>query len=280
VLRHFDATVNGNAAAKAVVDLALSDLAARVAEVPLFRWWGGRHAEVSAAQCLFYGSVAGAAEQARRYVEQGFGILKVRVGMEPFTLDVDRVSAVRDAAGPAVRLAVDANQAWSVKEAIRRIRTLERYGLDCVEQPVTARDARGLAEVARAVDVPIMADESLLFRGDAMDLIRLNAIGMVHVKLNKGGVRYARQLIALVEAANIPYIIGGMQEGMLATVAGAHCALSCRPKYAELYGADGIENDPTKCSVHERGRVVVPEGAGLGIAPDESALALAFSRAA
>ena len=110
VLRHFDATVNGNAAAKAVVDLALSDLAARVAEVPLFRWWGGRHAEVSAAQCLFYGSVAGAAEQARRYVEQGFGILKVRVGMEPFTLDVDRVSAVRDAAGPAVRLAVDANQ--------------------------------------------------------------------------------------------------------------------------------------------------------------------------
>ena len=84
-----------------------------------------------------------AAAQAQAYVAQGFRILKVRVGLEPFALDVARVRAVREAVGDEISLAVDANQAWTVKQAIGRIHALERFGLDCVEQPVAARDLTG-----------------------------------------------------------------------------------------------------------------------------------------
>jgi L-alanine-DL-glutamate epimerase-like enolase superfamily enzyme len=283
VIERFDRALAANAAAKAAVDIALHDLAARAAGVPLYRWLGGRRkAEVAGSECLFYGPVEHAADQARAYVAQGFSVLKVRVGLEPFSLDVARVRAAREAVGDAVSLAVDANQAWTVKQAIARIRALAAFGLSAVEQPVAARDFTGLAEVARAVDVPLMADESLYSLEDAMTLVRLRAVGLFHVKLVKaGGLHRARQLIALAEAARLPYVVGQMNEGLLATAAGAHLALASAPKYAELYGTDGIVDDPTPGpGVHDAGRIVVPDLPGLGFAPDEAALTRVFTREA
>jgi L-alanine-DL-glutamate epimerase-like enolase superfamily enzyme len=206
-------------------------------------------------------------------------VLKVRVGLEPFSLDVARVRAVREAVGDGIHLAVDANQAWTVKEAIRRIRALEPFDLECVEQPIAAKDLTGMAEVAHAVRTPLMADESLFSLQDAHTLIRLGAVGLFHVKLVKaGGLRRAVQLVALAEAARIRYVIGQMNEGMLATAAAAHLALASAPKYAELYGADGIVADPTPGGVHVNGHVVVPDGPGLGVMPDETRLHPEFGR--
>lgn len=274
--------VVGNGAAKAVLDIALHDLAARAAGQPLVRWLGGpRRPEVSGSQCVFFGPPAVAAETARRHRASGFRVLKVRVGLEPFERDVERVAAIREAVGDDVSLAVDANQAWSVKEAIRRVRVLETFGVEAVEQPVAARDLTGMAEVAQAVSVPVIADESLLSLEDAATLVRLGGAGMFHVKLVKsGGIRKARRVIALAEAARIPYVMGQMNEGMLATVAAAHLALASAPKYAELYGTDGIVHDPTPGTVHAGSRIVVPDGPGLGTAPDESALTPVWSLAA
>jgi L-alanine-DL-glutamate epimerase-like enolase superfamily enzyme len=281
VLEACDRAVVGNHAAKAALDIAWHDLAARAAGVPLVRWLGGRRRpEVLGSECVFYGPADRAAAEARRFVAEGFRIVKVRVGLEPFRLDVERVGAVRDAVGDDVRLAVDANQAWSPKEAIRRIRVLQAFGIESVEQPVAAGDVTGLAEVQQAVTVPLMADESLFSLENAMTLIRLGAVGMFHVKLVKaGGLHRARQLLALAEAARLPCLMGQMNEGALATVAAAHLALASAPKYAELYGRAGIVDDPTAApDVHERGRVVLPDGPGLGVAPDERKLTPVFSR--
>jgi L-alanine-DL-glutamate epimerase-like enolase superfamily enzyme len=281
-IAQFDRALAGNAAAKAVLDIALHDLAARRAGIPLYRWLGGGRAErVAGSECLFYGPADEAAAQAKAYVAQGFRILKVRVGLEPFALDVARVRAVRQAVGDGVSLAVDANQAWTVKQAIGRIHALEPFGLDSVEQPVAARDLDGMAAVARAVDTPLMADESLYSLEDAMTLVRLDAVGYFHVKLVKaGGFHRARQLIALAEAAGLGYVLGQMNEGMLATAAAAHLALASAPKYTELCGTDGIVADPTPGHVYEAGALVVPEGPGLGVVPDERQLEPAFERAA
>jgi L-Ala-D/L-Glu epimerase / N-acetyl-D-glutamate racemase len=281
-IARFDRALAGNAAAKAALDIALHDLAARTAGIPLYRWLGGgRAARVAGSECLFYGPADEAAARAQAYVAQGFRILKVRVGLEPFALDVARVRAVRQAVGDGVSLAVDANQAWTVKQAIGRIHALEPFELDCVEQPVAARDLHGMAAVARAVDTPLMADESLYSLEDAMTLVRLDAVGYFHVKLVKaGGFHRARQLIALAEAARLGYVLGQMNEGMLATAAAAHLALASAPKYTELYGTDGIVADPTPGHVYEAGALVVPEGPGLGVVPDERRLEPAFERAA
>src|SRR5581483_3979812 len=138
VLEACDRAVVGNHAAKAVLDIAWHDLAARAAGVPLVRWLGGRRgAELLGSECVFYGPPERAAADARRYAAEGFRIVKVRVGLEPFSRDVARVAAVREAVGDDVRLAVDANQAWSPKEAIRRIRALQAFGIESVEQPVS-----------------------------------------------------------------------------------------------------------------------------------------------
>lgn len=278
ILADLDTGVMGNAPAKAVIDIALHDLGARAAGVPLYRWLGGRRQpELLASECIFYGTVAEAATQAARYVNEGFRILKVRVGMTPFSLDVDRLTAIREAVGPEIVLAVDANQAWSAPEAIQKIRRLERFDLTCVEQPVAARDFFGLAQVARNVETPIMVDESLISLEDAITLIRLEAAGVFHIKLVKaGGIARARRLIALAEAAHIPYVIGQMNEGLLATMAAAHCGAASTPKYAELYGADGIVNDPVAGTVHRNGKVVVPEAPGIGLEVREAELTREF----
>jgi L-alanine-DL-glutamate epimerase-like enolase superfamily enzyme len=124
-----------------------------------------------------------------------------------------------------------------------------------------------------------MADESLFSLENAMTLIRLGAVGMFHVKLVKaGGLHRARQLLALAEAARLPCLMGQMNEGALATVAAAHLALASAPKYAELYGRDGIVDDPTTATdVHDRGRIVLPESPGLGVSPDEWKLTPVFT---
>jgi len=75
-------------------------------------------------------------------------------------------------------------------------------------------------------------------------------------------------------------VLGQMNEGMLATVAAAHLALASAPKYTELYGTDGIVADPTPGHIYEAGALVVPEGPGLGVTPDERKLEPAFERAA
>jgi L-alanine-DL-glutamate epimerase-like enolase superfamily enzyme len=138
-----------------------------------------------------------------------------------------------------------------------------------------------MAEVAQAVEVPLIADESLLSLEDAMTLVRLGGAGMFHVKLVKsGGIRKAQRLVALAEAARIPYVMGQMNEGILATTAAAHLAHAAAPKYAELYGADGIVNDPTAGAVHDRGLVRPPAGPGLGVEPDPARLTHVWSLAA
>lgn len=273
LLERVDRTLRGNGAAKAALDIALHDLAARAAGVPLLGWLGGRRRpEVEGAEYLRDGPVEAAGVEARGHVARGFRVLRVRVGLEPFERDVARIRGVREAVGDGVRLAVDANQAWTVKEAIGRIQALERFGLECVGQPVEARDVLGMAEVARSVGVPLMADESLRTLTDAMTLLRLGAAAMFQVEVGRaGGLHRAGQLIALAEAARVPYVVG-QANGGLATVAAAHLALASAPRHAALGGADGTDADPTPSRVHDGGQVVVPEGPGLGVAPDETKL--------
>ncbi len=267
-------TVEGNSGAKSALDIALHDLAARAAGVPLYLWFGGKRLpDVRGSACISFCSPGEAAERAREYTGQGFANLMIRAGGDPFGKDLERVKAVRDAAGEGISLAVDSGQAWTTKQAVGRLRMLEAFDIEYAKQPVNARDFTGMAEVARGTRVALMADESLGTLEDGMNLIRLAAAGMFHIKLSQaGGFRPARQMIALAEAAHLPYVLGEEGGGMLSAVAAAHLALASAPKWAALPGSGGIWDDPTPGRVHDRGRITVPDGPGLGVAPDESKL--------
>ena len=123
----------------------------------------------------------------RKRVAEGFGCLKLKVGARAD--DVEAVSRVREAIGPDMRIRLDANQGWNVREAVRVIRALEDRGCDVelIEQPVAAADLAGLAQVTSAVDTPVMADESVFGVRDLVELIRRRAADLVNVKLAKCG---------------------------------------------------------------------------------------------
>ena len=154
-----------------------------------------------------------AARAAAAAVADGYTCLKVKVGDDD---DVERVAAVRDGAGGHVRIRVDANGRWDVETAITRIRTLARFDLELVEQPVSTLD--DLARVRRRVGARVAADECLRSTEDARRLARLKAADAAVLKVQPlGGVAPA---LAVAEAAGVPAIVTSMFETSVGLAAG------------------------------------------------------------
>jgi len=204
--------------ARSGVDVALHDLAARRAGVPLavlLRGCAGDgSADVPTDVTVAAGDAARLAAVARDRVADGFTALKLKVGTDAAT-DAARVRAVRSAVGPSVVIRLDANQGWTPDQAIRVIRELEDTGagVELVEQPVPATDLDGLARVTAAVATPVMADEAVFTLADLNAVIERGAARLVNVKLAKaGGLAPARDQLVLAAAHGIGTMVGSMME--------------------------------------------------------------------
>ncbi len=279
--RVMDGIVAGNNAAKCALEVALHDALARTLGAPLYRLLGGaEHEGVMVHGTLPFSPPGEAARAARSYLDRGVHKIKVRVGMPQLDADLARLDAVRAAlaehpAGGAAQLAVDANQGWGVKEAVRALRRFEPFDLAWAEQPVAGRNLAGLKEVRDSSPIPILADESCGTLDELRRIIELRAADAVHLKLVKaGGIRTLMAMTALADAAGLPYLLGQMDEGSLATAAALACAAAAAPLSCELWGFQRIEVQPFSALVMQDGQVKLPKGAGLGIDVDEAALTL------
>ena len=160
-------------------------------------------------------------------VSEGFDTLKLKVG-DGVEQDVARVLAVSREVDSSVCLRLDANQGWSAKQALGVLERLERVGvtIDLVEQPVPASDLRGMATVTRHSGVPVLADESVHSSQDVLRVAELGAADMVNVKLAKcGGIRAAREVIAVARACGLEVLVGCMLEPASAVAAAATLAM-------------------------------------------------------
>ena len=277
-LHKLDTRIAGMPAAKAALDIALHDLVARALGVPLWALLGGRarpHLQIS--RVVNLGEPEAMARDAARHVAAGFATVKLKVGVadDPL-LDARRVLAVREAVGPAIRLKVDANQGWRTPGvAIRAIRALEPARPEYVEQPVAAHDLDGLAEVRRAVGVPIMVDEGCHGPRDLLRVVGLRAADLVNIKLMKcGGLLRATQMHAIAEAAGLVCQVGTMVESSVASAAGLHLALALRNvATVEMGGPLMLAHDiGALAERYDRDRITLPDGPGLGIEVDEIAV--------
>ena len=220
----------GNAAARSAVECALVDLAAVQIGKPLFEHLGGAAATVQTDMTLSAAPPDELVRRAVQHVEDGFDVLKIKTRSNPDT--VDGICAVRDAVGPRIGLRVDANQAWSIEDAIRIIRQCEarHVGLEFVEQPVAAGDISGLARVSDAVDTPIMADESVRTAADVRVIAEQQAAALVNIKLAKsGGFREALLAAAIAKDTGIAVVVGCMLEGPVGVAAAASLAAAVSP---------------------------------------------------
>jgi len=263
-----DAVV-GNHGAKAAMDVALHDLAARRAGLSLPRFLGGTSHQVETDVTVSAGEVDQLTKDAQARIGDGFAVLKLKIGGDA-AADVARVSAVRRAVGPDVRIRVDANQGWTPDAAIRVIRELEDagVGVEFVEQPVAAGDRAGLAAVTAAVGTPVMADESLFGMRDLTELIRLRAADLVNVKLAKcGGLSTARTLLETAREHGLGTLVGSMMEGPIGVGAAASLVAAYPTTcVSDLDAAWWVASSPVTGGItYSAGTVVLPDAPGLGI---------------
>lgn len=258
-----------NSNAKAAVDIALHDAFGKQCNLPVYRLLGGEKDVLETDMTVSINAPATMQEEAFARVEEGFDVLKLKVGHEEEE-DFQRVLKVKEAVGGHVRLRLDANQGWNGKQAVYFIKRLEEAGINVefIEQPVPAHDLKALKYVRDNVHLPIMADESAFSPREVLRLVEMDCVDYVNIKLMKaGGLRRAGQIADICESAGIPCMIGSMMESTVSGTAAAHLAMA-HPNI-KLYDLDAplwMKDEGLKGGMSYEGReVTVGDLPGLGV---------------
>jgi L-alanine-DL-glutamate epimerase-like enolase superfamily enzyme len=264
-----DSGIKGNSSLKAGINMALYDIIGKMAGIPLFRLLGGYREKIATSVTIGLNNTNLMVEKAKQIVSDGFKFIKIKCGINVDD-DIENIIAISEAVGPTIKLRLDANEGYSVEEALRIVKTLEKnaVAIEMLEQPTKANYLYSLKDVARQCSVPIMADETALTLRDSFKLVRLEIADMINIKLMKiGGITNAIKANALAELADVPVMVGCMNESMAAMSAGVHFACAFRNvEYADLDSALDFANDVAKGGArYEDGYVIPSERPGLGI---------------
>ena len=237
----------GNSSARAAVDMAIYDLWAKEIGQPLYKLLGGHSNVLETNLTISVNPIDEMVSDSLRAVERGFRRLKLKVGKEG-SKDIERITAIRDAVGPDIRLLVDVNQGWNTKTALRNIRALEERDLDIdlIEQPVPAADFAGMQACTAASSIPILADESVFTPMDAIRVIEGRAADIINIKLMKcGGIHEALKICGIAEANGVECMVGCMLESKVAVSAAAHfAAAKSNVTRVDLDGPSLLKVDP------------------------------------
>jgi L-alanine-DL-glutamate epimerase-like enolase superfamily enzyme len=259
----------GNPSLKAGVNMALYDVVGKMAGMPLFRLLGGYREKIETSVTVGLNSTGLMVAKAKQIVALGFKTVKVKCGIN-VEQDIQNILAIREAVGSAVKLRLDANEGYSVEDALMIVKTLEGKGADIeiLEQPTKANYLYSLKDVTHQCSVPIMADETALTLRDSVKLVKLEIADMINIKLMKiGGITNAIKANALAELADVPVMAGCMNESIAAMSAGVHFACAFRNvQYADLDSALDFTDDVAKGGArYEEGYVIPSEKPGLGV---------------
>ena len=258
-----------NTSAKAAVDMALWDLYGQLYKIPVYKMLGGSRRQIVTDITISVNDPEEMARDAINAIGRGYETLKVKVGANP-ALDVARLAAVRQAIGPDYQIRIDANQAWTPKQAVRILNQMQEKGLDIefVEQPVTALDFEGMKYVTERSYVPVLADESVFSPDDALKIMQMRAADLVNIKLMKcGGIYNALKIASAAEVYGVECMIGCMLEAKISVNAAVH--LACAKQIITKIDLDG----PVLCSedpviggaVFNEKMITVSDAPGLGV---------------
>lgn len=248
----------GDPSARAAVDIALHDLAAQRLGVPLYRWLG---LDPGKTPVTSFTIGIDEPESVRRKVREaaGYPALKIKLGSEQ---DIEIMRAIRSETDARIR--IDANAGWTADQAVEMVQHLAEFDVELVEQPLPPGSPDDWRRVRAAAPMPIIADESVLTSSHVPAMAGL--VDGVNLKLMKcGGIREALRLIHTARAHGMRVMIGCMIETSVAITAAAH--LSPLADYADLDGNLLISNDPFSGVTVRQGRLVLPEGLGIGVSP-------------
>jgi L-alanine-DL-glutamate epimerase-like enolase superfamily enzyme len=250
----------------AMVDIALHDLLARKAHLPLYQLMGGFRHKIPTSITIGIMTLPETMELATKYWNEGFRILKLKGGLN-MEEDVEKVFKLREHFGEQLVLRFDANQGYSVAESISFVELAQSARIEIFEQPTAYGNEEAMKKVVSKVSVPVMADESIRSLKDAFRLSSNEMMDMVNIKIMKvGGLLEAQHINSVAKAAGMEVMVGCLDECALGIAAGLHFTLS-RPnvEYADLDGHLELLNDPfTNLFKIEEGWIIPSQNEGLG----------------
>ena len=269
LLQSVQKCIVGNSSAKAAVDMALWDLYGQLYRIPVYKLLGGGRKQIVTDITISVNDPDTMASDARKAVARGYNCLKMKVGVNP-ELDVARLAAVRNAVGKDIVIRIDANQAWTPKQAVKLLNRMQEQGLDIelVEQPVAAHDFAGLKYVTERSYVPVLADEAVFSPENAMTILQMGAADLINIKLMKcGGIYNALKIASAAQVFGVECMIGCMLEAKISVNAAVH--LACAKNIITRVDLDG----PVLCSedpvlggaVFDEKTITVSDEPGLGI---------------
>ena len=274
-----DAVVVGCPEAKAALETALLDIVGQMTGLSIAELAGARHRSTvpmsfSVANPDFDADL----EDVARLYEDGVRLFKLKTGFADHAFDRMRLEALRDRYGDELSLRIDYNQGLRATDAIRTLRDLEPFDLAFIEQPVKRHERSALAAIARALDTPVMADESVFDPREALAGVEMRLADVFALKIMKsGGIRRALEVAAIARLGGVDVYGGCMFETGIAHAAGAQLmaalpdlTLGCEFYMSTYYAREDILTEPFPV---RDGLVHVPDGPGLGVAVDYDRLA-------
>jgi len=275
VMGRADRYLYGNRSAKSVIEMALQDALGRGTGRPVYELLGGkRRNRIPALRMIGGGSTEADVEEAVRRKAEGYVAYKIKVGVAEPLADAERTRKVCDALGKNVLICADANQGWSVEQAIVYVQAVADTALEFFEQPVAGDDIEGMARVAQASRVKIGFDEGL---HGLEDLRRHHEAGAAHgcslktIKL--GGMQPVYDAALLCEELGMKVNLAckiaesGIAAAAMLHLAAAIPSLDWGVSISSQYLADDVLKEPIPFA---DGHFEVPDGPGLGIEVDEA----------
>jgi len=266
VLESLRELLKGCPSSMAMVDMMLYDLLAKTADIPLFKLLGGYRDSIPTSITIGIMPVEETIAKGVELINKGFRVIKVKGGKN-VSEDIERILKLRETLGEQVSLRFDANQGYTVSDAVKFMSSTRKAGIELFEQPTPRNNYEWLGIVTKKTDVPVIADESLTNLKDAFRITRDDLTDMINIKLMKvGGITEALHINSAAKAAGFEAMVGCTDECELGISAGLHFALS-RPNiiYADLDGHIGIISDPTAGTVMIKEGIIYPnQEPGLG----------------
>ncbi|WP_438867128.1 mandelate racemase/muconate lactonizing enzyme family protein [Pseudomonas sp. L1(2025)] len=270
ILNAIDHCVVGHSAAKASIDVALHDLISQAAGFPLYRFLGGNSKQITTGISISNNALDEMVNDACAAVSDGFTTLKLKLGSDQgIDTDIRLVQQIRGLVGGQVEIGVDANQAWSEKDALKFVLRMETIGanLSFIEQPVLSSELSSLARVAAAWRIPVLADESCSSPHAAVDLINDGLIDGVAIKLMKlGGIRAARVVYDVARLRSKICAVTCLMESPIGVAASASFCSGRNVRFIDLDPMALIAHNPVIGGVTMlANKLVLSDVPGLGI---------------
>jgi len=266
-----DQAVNGNMVARSAVNMALFDIVGKANDIPAHLMLGGRfHNKLP----IFRGISSGSPEEdivaIEKELDRGINCIMVKMGSLPVQDEIKRVIAIKKKYGDRVPFIVDANQGWTVFEALAFVDGIKDYRPDLIEQPIYRKDIEGLRRIREKAPCPLSADESMQNLHDAATLIQEKAVDVFSLKVSKnGGLSKTKKIADVAETFGIRCLMNSMFEFGISQAASLQvgCTLTNLLDFGHAYGSvTRMSDDITDFDQYiSPGFVTVPSGPGLGI---------------